>query len=97
MDNTRGLTDQELNMKMDRPRYYEDLGQAHDDLMRCKDCQALVTFQVITKLGMCNQCGNKRFTEITLLTEKEMEDIASGAIDFPHRDKFIAEFHGVDA
>ena len=79
-----------------RDPYYVDEGKSHDDLLRCKDCQALVTFQVITKLGMCDQCGNKRFTEITLLTEREMEDIASGKIDFPSRDKFMAEFVNVE-
>ena len=85
------LLDQVADGFMKRPRYYEDLGQAHDDLMRCKDCQALVTYAVITKLGMCT-CGNKRFSEITMLSQEEMDDIKSGKIDFPHRDKFLAEF-----
>lgn len=82
---------------MKRPRYYEDLGQAHDNLMRCKDCQALVTYAVITKLGSCDKCGNKRFSEITLLTQEEMDDIRSGKIDFEYRDKFLAEFNGIPA
>lgn len=90
------LTNKEVN-SINMPRYYEDLGRGHDCLMRCKDCQGLVTYAVITKLGSCDQCGNKRFTEITLLTEKEMEAIATGAIDFPDRDKFMAEFRGVQA
>ena len=77
--------------------YYEELGRAHDYLMRCKDCQALVTFQVITQIGCCDKCGNKKFIEITLLQESEMEAIAKGDIDFPDRDKFMAEFHGVEA
>ncbi len=81
--------------QMRRPRYYEDLGRSHDYLMRCKDCQGLVTFEAIAKLGCCDKCGNKRFAEITLLTEKDMEAIASGEIDFPDRDKFMAEFKGV--
>ncbi len=91
------ITNEELNMKMDRPAYYEDLGRAHDCLLRCKDCHQLVTYEVITKLGMCpgsddNACGNRRFTEIKLLNEREMEDIKSGKIDFPNRDLFLAEF-----
>ncbi len=85
---------------MKRPRYYEDLGQAHDDLMRCKDCQSLVTYSTIVKLGMCpgdgiKACGNKRFSEITMLSEQEMDDIKSGKIDFQYRDKFLAEFNAV--
>ena len=90
--------DQIADMYMSRPRYYEDLGQAHDNLMRCKDCRALVTYQVITKIGGCNKCGNKRFSEITLLSQEEMDDIRSGKIDFPHRELFLAEFpQGIEA
>lgn len=96
MDNTRGLTNEELNMKMERPAYYEDLGRGHDNILRCKDCQKLVTYEVITKIGMCDGCGNRKFTEIKLLNEKEMEEIKSGAIDFPDRDRFLAEFAGVE-
>ncbi len=81
---------------MDRPTYYEDLGRAHDDLLRCKDCQKLVTFAVITKLGMCDGCGNRKFVEIKILSEQEMADIQSGKISFADRDRFIAEFHGVE-
>ncbi len=81
---------------MDRERYYVAEGRAHDYLMRCKDCQALVTYAVITKLGCCDKCGNKRFVEITLLTEAEMAKLTSGEIDFPQKDQFLAEFAGVD-
>lgn len=76
-------------------RYYTDLGRAHDCLLRCKDCQSLVTYATIQSIGACQTCGNKRFSEITLLSETEMEAIANGTIDFPDRDKFMAEFHGV--
>lgn len=80
-----------------KERYYVDEGRGHDDLLRCKDCQALVTFATITKLGCCDKCGNKRFTEITLLNQEEWDSIKSGLIDFPGRDKFVAEFRGVEA
>lgn len=80
---------------MDRERYYVAEGRAHDYLMRCKDCQKLVTFAVITKLGSCDGCGNKRFTEITLMTEDEMNSLTDGTIDFPDKDQFLAEFAGV--
>ncbi len=78
-----------------RERYYVDEGRAHDYLLRCKDCQGLVTFVAIQKLGCCDQCGNKRFTEITLLTEEEMARIR-GAIDFVDREAFLAEFAPVE-
>lgn len=76
------------------PRYYENLGMAHDCLMRCKDCQKLVPYSAITKIGCCDGCGNKRFTEITLLTEVEMEAVKT--MDFPYKEQFIKEFAGVE-
>ena len=78
-----------------RERYYVDEGRGHDDLLRCKDCQKLVTYQVITQIGCCDKCGNRRFTEITLLNDEEMAAIQSGAIDFPYRELFLAEFSAV--
>jgi hypothetical protein len=78
-----------------RERYYEDEGRAHDYLMRCHACQGLVTFDVIKKLGSCDKCGNKRFIEITLLKQEEMDDIVSGKIDFVDREAFLAEFAAV--
>ena len=78
-----------------RERYYVDKDRGHDYLLRCKDCSTLITFAVITKLGCCSKCGNKRFTEITLLSEQEMADVRSGAIDFEDRDLFLEEFEPV--
>ncbi len=75
-----------------RERYYVAEGQGHDELMRCKDCQALVTMETIRTMGMCPKCGNKRFNEITLLNDQEMADIQSGKLDFKFRDQFLAEF-----
>ncbi len=80
-----------------RERYYVDEGRGHDYLLRCHECQGLVSFQVITKLGCCDKCGAKRFSEITLLNEKEMAEIQDGTIDFPDRDLFLAEFNPVEA
>lgn len=78
-------------------RYYVAEGRGHDNLLRCKDCQGLVTFEVIGKMGCCDKCGNKRFNEITMLTGEEMASIQDGTIDFPDREKFIKEFAGVSA
>ena len=78
-----------------RERYYVDEGRGHDYLLRCKDCKGLVTFDAIKKLGACDKCGNKRFTEITLLQEQEMADIQAGTIDFDGREQFLAEFAAV--
>lgn len=83
-------------MPLGRERYYVDEGRGHDYLLRCKDCQALVVFKAIQKLGCCDKCGNKRFIEITVLSQKEMEDISTGVIDFVDRDKFMAEFKAVE-
>ena len=76
-------------------RYYIAQGRGCDAILRCKDCQRLVLQAEWQRLGSC-QCGNRKLTEITTLTEQEMADIQSGAIDFPHRDLFLAEFSAVE-
>ena len=79
-----------------RERYYVDEGRGHDYLLRCKDCMGLVIFDAIQKLGACDKCGNKRFTEITLLNEAEMASLVDGTIDFPDKAEFLAEFRNSD-
>lgn len=71
--------------------YYEDLGSATDWIVRCKDCRKLQTAAQLQNYGSC-ECGNRRMSEIRTLSEQEMADITNGVIDFPHRDKFLAEF-----
>ncbi len=89
------LNDQELNATPKRV-YYEELGRAHDYLLRCKDCSRLVTFKRITKLSSC-KCGNKKFIEITTLSGWELFKLKFGLIRFPDKDKFLAEFSRVKA
>jgi hypothetical protein len=76
--------------------YYVGMGQGHDNILRCKDCQALVTIETIQLRGMCDKCGNGKFGEIRLLNQEEMDNIRSGKIDFPARERFLAEFAGVE-
>lgn len=93
MDDLRQLLDTKTPRQ---PRYYEALNEGHDWLLRCKDCQALIVMEHIKKYGACSKCGNKRFSEITLLTEEEMARITSGELAFPHSAEFLAEFQGVE-
>jgi len=74
------------------PRYYEEKGRAHDYIMRCKDCQKLVLFETIQKLGCCGDCGNRRFVEVTILKEEEAKQIQDGTLAFPDSDLFLKEF-----
>ena len=80
-----------MNEQQRETRYYHDLNQGHDDLLRCKDCHRLVLYADIKVHGMC-RCGNKRFTEITALTMWEWFKIRVGWLRFPHREKFLKEF-----
>lgn len=78
------------NMKPQRTeRYYEKLGRATDFILRCKDCKKLETAAVLKVRGCC-ECGNKRFVEITTLTDAEQAQVA--ALDFPYKAEFLAEF-----
>jgi hypothetical protein len=76
-------------------RYYHDLGRACDYLLRCKDCKALVLASDLSRRGVCI-CGCKRVTEIVTLSEDEHAQIASGALDFPYREQFLAEFSAIE-
>lgn len=78
---------------MTRP-YYEALGKACDDILRCASCRKLVTSNVIALLGMC-PCGSTKVNEVRTLTEEEHAKIVSGEIDFPNRTEFLAEFGAV--
>jgi hypothetical protein len=76
-------------------RYYTALGRATDYILRCKDCRAIVTIADIRRYGACpgdgvKACGNKRFAEITTITETEKA--ALEALDFPCKAEFLAEF-----
>jgi hypothetical protein len=76
-------------------RYYTALGRATDYVLRCKDCKAIVLVEDIRKYGACpgngvTACGNKRFSEITALSEVEKASIE--ALDFPHKAEFLSEF-----
>jgi hypothetical protein len=80
-------------------RYYTAHGRATDVILRCKDCKTIVQVKDITRLGACpgdgvTGCGNKRFAEITQLTDAEYGRLSM--LDFPFRDEFLAEFsaHG---
>ena len=43
-----------------------------DPALRCDSCNKIVTKNVITKLGLCNHCGNKRFRPIDVISELEL-------------------------
>lgn len=77
------------------PNYYEALGLGTDKISRCKDCQTLITDDELLRRGRC-KCGNRRFAEVTTLSEQEAADIRSGKIRFPHSDLFLAEFSPED-
>jgi hypothetical protein len=77
------------------PSYYEKYGASCDAIVRCTDCQTLQLVERLARLGCC-PCGCRRVKEVSTLSGEEMAQIESGALDFPHRDEFLAEFHRVE-
>ena len=73
-------------------RYYVALGRACDGIVRCKDCDRLVTGAVYTRQKGACPCGNKRFAEVTTLSPWEWFRIRVGLIRFPYRREFLSEF-----
>jgi len=46
-----------------------------DPVVRCCDCQRLVTREEVRKHGMCPGCGNRRMRNVLVLSDKEMADL----------------------
>lgn len=85
-----GLPDTVVSIGNEREtRYYHGSGQAHDHLLRCADCKALVPLTTLKSLGCCT-CGCKRVKEITTLSDAEQILVAE--LDFPHKAEFLQEF-----
>lgn len=72
--------------------YYTRRGLACDALLRCKDCQRLVTHAALADAGGCPRCGTKYVTEVKTLSILEWLKIRFGVLDFPFRKEFLAEF-----
>jgi hypothetical protein len=74
------------------PYYYEGTGREHDDLVRCKDCGRLVTYQTLMRTGVTPCCGTRKTRQIQHLRFWEWLKVRLGILDFPNRDKFLREF-----
>lgn len=46
-----------------------------EPVLRCDSCNKLVAKNAITKLGLCNHCGNKRFRAIDVISDLELLQI----------------------
>lgn len=73
-------------------RYYTALGQAHDNLLRCKECRRLVLYAALKRNGGCPHCGNRKVIEVTSLSLLEWLRVRLGLLQFPHRHLFLKEF-----
>jgi len=63
-----------------------------DPIVRCCDCQRLITREEIGKFGMCPGCGTKRVKNVQILTEKEVEALKDMGIS----EDFFKLFEEVD-
>lgn len=48
-----------------------------DPVLRCDSCQKLLLTKELTKLGVCDKCGNRRVRNLTIFNleeKKQMED-----------------------
>ncbi len=89
------LNSKELeSAKATRPYYYA-MGLEHDGILRCKDCQKLVTHNTLKKLGACPRCGTRRVAEVRTLSGWEKFKIWAGFLRFPNSAEFLAEFSRV--
>lgn len=59
-----------------------------DPVVRCTDCQTLITRDEIRKFGMCPSCGTRRMRNVVVLSAKEMQELRNKDIS----PEFLAEF-----
>jgi len=57
-------------------------GTFNDPVVRCVDCQRVVSRSEIHVFGMCPGCGTKRVKNVLLLTQDEMEVVEEKFPDF---------------
>lgn len=72
-------------------RYYTKHGEAHDGILRCVDCKAIVRHADLVTRRSC-RCGCQRMKEVTTLTTWEWVRIRLGLLRFPRRQEFLREF-----
>lgn len=46
-----------------------------DPVLRCDSCQKLVQLVTLHKLGCCPGCGNKRIRNLTVMSERELNQV----------------------
>ncbi len=63
----------------------------NDPVVRCTDCQRLASREELRKLGMCPDCGNKRFRNVLVLSKKEHDGLEANGVD----PDFLAQFEVV--
>lgn len=61
-----------------------------DPIVRCDSCADIVHRQHIHQFGCCPNCGNRRFRNVLILKETEMEKLRDDGID----PEFLALFEG---
>lgn len=71
-----------------------------DILLRCSDCNKLVSIGYIHVYGGCNHCGNKRLKSIMALTPEEHAALKDGTYDLNMKDykvdaEWLAEWEEV--
>ena len=60
-------------------RFSKD-GPFEDPVVRCCECQVLITREQIQKFGGCPKCGNKRIRNVLNMTGNEMEALRTKQI-----------------
>jgi hypothetical protein len=71
---------------------YDRDGSFNDPIVRCCDCQAIISRETIRDAGCCPQCGNRRVRNVLAMNEEEMDKLKENNID----PEFIALFEGVE-
>lgn len=75
--------------------YYEKEGRGIEGIVRCAGCKKLVVIDTpkFDPERGCPKCGGRRFNDVKNLSGWEMFLLKIRWINFPDRERFLAEFN----
>ena len=71
---------------------YDPKGSFQDPILRCFRCHTVLKAEQLLRLGVCSKCGGRKVSNVTILSEEELETIKKWDLD----PEYIAEWGAVD-
>ena len=71
---------------------YDPKGSFQDPIVRCFRCHTILRSEQLLRLGVCSKCGGRKVSNVTILSEEELQQLKDWNLD----PEYIAEWGAVD-